>query len=303
MFGSKKKHILAEGAQALAVVTKVDYAKVAGMTIAQNYNYKLDLTLMVRPDQGAPFEAHTSDYFSQFAQPSIGAQFWVRYDPDDQSRVEIDQARIAADNAQVQTQVAAAAASAVPADLAAGGILGRGAIVDVQKTPVDQLVDCAVTVGVRLVDGTEPYRASCHIPLTPDQAEMIVPGGTYVTVRADPRDHSRIAISLTEETPVVTTDDPRVIEPPARALRDGLPCRIKVLLHARTWLQSPGGDEFYAIKLQVESDGSTFQANLPVPADALAMLENGASLPAKRLASEPDVIAIDWAAALAGAPA
>ncbi len=50
MLGSKKKHILTEGAEAMAVVTDVNYAKVAGMTIARNYNYKLDLTLMVRPD-------------------------------------------------------------------------------------------------------------------------------------------------------------------------------------------------------------------------------------------------------------
>src|SRR5581483_803618 len=147
-------------------------------------------------------------------------------------------ARIAADNAAYEAQVAAQAASAVPADLAAGGILGRGAIVDVQKTPAGPLVSCAVTVSVRLVDGSDPYRASCHIPLTADQAEQLAPGATFVTVRADPGDRSRIAISLTEETPVVTLTDARALEPAARALADGMPCEVTVLLHGRQWLKT-----------------------------------------------------------------
>jgi hypothetical protein len=303
MFGSKKKHILGDGAQAMAVVTDVNYAKVAGMTVASNYNYKLDLTLMVRPDDGAAFEAHVSGYFSQYAQPSVGDQFWVRYDPKDRSRVEIDEARIAADNAAVKAQVAAQAASAVPPDLAAYGILGRGSIVEVQKVPAGALIDCAVTVGVRLVDGTDPYRATCHVPLSPDQAELLIAGATFVTVRADPNDHSRIALSLNEETPIVTVKDPRALDPPARALRDGMPCRVTVLLHQRQWLQTPNGEEFYAIKVRVDSDGSEFQVNLPVPAGATALVQDGASLPAKRLAAEPNVFAIDWASALAAAPA
>ncbi len=58
-----------------------------------------------------------SDYFSQFAQPSTGDQFWVRYDPDDKSKVEIDTAKIAASNAALEAQATAAAASAVPLTL------------------------------------------------------------------------------------------------------------------------------------------------------------------------------------------
>ena len=75
MFGSKKKNLMTHGASAIGVVTNVEYAKVAGMTVARNYNYKLDLTLMVRPDDGAPFEGHVSGYFAQFSQPSVGDQF------------------------------------------------------------------------------------------------------------------------------------------------------------------------------------------------------------------------------------
>jgi hypothetical protein len=302
MFGGNKRHILAEGTQALAVVTDVNYAKVAGMTVAQNYNYKLKLTLMVKPEGEAPFEAFYSDYFPQFAQPQVGTEYWVRYDPADHTKVELDLAQIAADNAAYDAQVAAQTASAVPADLAAGGILGRGAIVDVQKTQVGPLVNCAVTVGVRLVDGTDPYRANCNIPLAPPQAEKLVAGSTFVTVRADAHDHSRIAISLTEETPVVTVSDPRALEPPARALRDGRPCRVTVLAHQRQWLQTPTGEEFYAIKVRVDYDSSEFQVNQPVPAASAAALQDGMEFAAKRLVAEPNVLAIDWAAAAATTP-
>jgi hypothetical protein len=119
-----------------------------------------------------------------------------------------------------------------------------------------------------------------------------------VTVRADPHNRSRIALSLSEPTPVVTITDPRAIDPPARALREGLPCRVTVLVHQRQWLQTPDGEEFYAIKVRVDTDGSEFQVNLPVPAAALPLLPHGGEFPAKRLSAEPNILAIDWAALL-----
>jgi hypothetical protein len=300
VFGSKKR-VLSEGTQSIAVVTHVDYAKVLGMTQARNYNYKLDLTLMVRPENDAPFEAHVQGYFSQYSQPSVGDQFWVRYSPDDKTKVEIDEKQIASDNAAYEAQAAAAAASAVPADLAANGIPGRGTLVDVQKTPAGSLVNCAVTVGVRLIDGTPPYRASLQVPLSPDQAEMLIPGQTFVTVRADPSNHQRVALSLQEDTPVVTINDAAATEPAARALREGAPCRVTILAHGRQWLKTPDGDELYAVKVRVDTDGSEFQVNDPVPAGGVALLQDGVQLPARRLVTEPNVLAIDWAAAGAGA--
>jgi hypothetical protein len=299
MLGSKKRQILTDGAQAVAVVTDVEYAKVLGtMTIARNYNYKLDLTLMVRPDNAAPFEAHIKGYFPQFGQPSVGDQLYVRYDPKDPTLVEIDEQRIEADNAAAQADVVAAAASAPPEDLVANGILGRATLVDVQKTPAGSLIDCALTVGVRLVDGTAPYRAGCHVPLGPGDAAKLIPGQTILTVRADASDHARIAVSLSEPTPVVTVTDPTALDPPARALRDGAPCRVVLLAHQRQWLKTPQGDEFYAAKVRVTNDSSEFQVNLPVPPEAAALMTDGAELPAKRLEAEPNVLMIDWAAAL-----
>ncbi len=299
MLGSKKRQIQTEGAQAIAVVTDVEYAKVLGsLTIARNYNYKLDLTLMVRPDDAAPFEAHLSGYFPQFGQPSVGDRIYVRYDPKDPTHVEIDEQRIEADNAAAQASVVAAAAAAPPEDLAANGIPGRATLVDVQKTPAGSLVDCALTVSVRLIDGTAPYRASCHVPLSADTADKMIPGQTVLTVRADPNDHDRVAVSLSEPTPVVTVTDPSLLEPSARALREGVPCRVVVLQHQQQWLKTPQGDEFYAVKVRVTSDGSEFQVNLPVPPQATALMTDGAELPAKRLEADPNVLMVDWAAAL-----
>jgi hypothetical protein len=302
MFGSKKKNLMTHGASAIGVVTNVEYAKVAGMTVARNYNYKLDLTLMVRPDDGAPFEGHVSGYFAQFSQPSVGDQFWVRYDPDDHSKVEIDTAKIAASNAAAEASAAAMAASAVPADLAANGVPGRASVVDVQKTPAGNLIDCLVTVNVRLIDGTPPYKASCHTPLAPDQAERVIPGQTIVTVRADPTNHDRIALSLTEPTPVVPVSDPSVVDGPMRALAQGDPCRVVLLAHQRQWLSTPDGSELYATKMRVTSDNSELQAFVPVPAGSEALMVDGSELPAKRLALEPNVLTIDWTAVQAEHP-
>jgi hypothetical protein len=292
MFGSKRR-TQREGVQAMAVITHVEFATVLGMAEKRNFDDKLDLTLMVRPDADAPFEAHVKGFFAPYNQPSVGDQLYVRYDPQDKSCGVIDEKRLAAENAAYEAQLAAAAASAVPADLAAAGIPGRGTLVDVRKTPAGALVQCALTVGVRLIDGTPSYRATCHVPLTPEQADRLIPGQTIVTVRADPREHSRIALSLDEPTPVVTITDPAAIDPPARALRDGAPCRITVLAASRQWLQTPEGSEFYAIKVRL-GDGSELQVNDPVPATGLGLLQVGADLPARRL---PDALAIDWAAA------
>jgi hypothetical protein len=74
---------------------------------------------------------------------------------------------------------------------------------------------------------------------------------------------------------------------------------VTILAHQRQWLKTPDGDEFYAAKVRVSSDGSEFQVNLAVPAVATALLQDGAELPARRLATEPNVLAVDWAVAQA----
>src|ERR1700743_1054710 len=104
MFGSKRR-TLREGVEAMAVVTHVEFATVLGMAEKRNFDDKLDLTLMVRPDAGAPFEAHVKGYFPPYNQPGVGAQLWVLYDPQNTSQVVIDEQRLAAENAAYEAQI------------------------------------------------------------------------------------------------------------------------------------------------------------------------------------------------------
>jgi hypothetical protein len=293
MFGNKKKKQLLEtGVSAQALVTNVADT---GMTI--NDNPRVKLTLQVQPEGGAPFEVTKKLTVSRVAVPRIGDSYWVRFDPADPTEVEIDAAKAQETNAVARTQLAEAAASAVPDDLAQNGILGRGACVNVEKNPVGTLVDCVLTVGVRLVDGTPSYQATCRVSLSPENADRLIPHQTLFTVRADPNDKSRIALSLQEPTPSVTINEPSVVDPPARALRDGVPCRVTILAHAPQFLRLPTGESLYATKVRVVEDSSELQIFLPVPDTAVALLQDGHELPAKRLAGEPQVLTVDWAAA------
>jgi hypothetical protein len=298
MFGNKKKkeRILTDGISAEAVVLNVADT---GVTI--NDNPRVKLTLQVQPEGDAPFQAEKKVTVSRVDIPRPGDHMWVRYDPADPSEIEFDTAKVAQVNAGAQEQVAQAAAAAVPADLQGSGILGRGACVEVQKNDMGQLVDVQMTVGVRLVDGTPPYRTSARVSLTHENAAMITPGQTMFTVRADPNDHQRIAVSLSEPTPTVVVNDASVVDPPARALRDGVPCQIQLLQYAQQFLKLPTGEELYAAKVSV--DGDEFQIFLPVPEVVAGRLANGATFPGKRLLAEPHVATVDWAAVMAGTPA
>jgi hypothetical protein len=297
LFGGKKKKILSEGIQARAVVLNVQDT---GVTV--NDNPRVKLTLQVQPEGEVPFEVSKKQTVSRVSIPRAGDEYLVRYDPADPSSVEFDTAAAKQVNQAAQTNIAEAAASQVPSDLAANGILGRGACVDVQKTPVGQLIDCAMTVGVRLTDGTPPYQANCRLSLSAENAAKLIPRQTLFTVRVDPQNHSRIAVSLSEPTPVVTVTDPQVVDPPARALREGVPCRVTIVAFGQQFLQLPSGEELFATKVRV--DGSETQIFLPVPANAAFLLQEGKELPAKRVLAEPNVLTVDWAAALqeSGAP-
>jgi putative oligomerization/nucleic acid binding protein len=87
LFG-KKKDILRTGAQARAVITRVDDT---GVTI--NNNPRIKLTLQVQPDGDLPFEVTKKMTVSRLSIPAIGTSIWVRYDVADKSKVEIDQAK------------------------------------------------------------------------------------------------------------------------------------------------------------------------------------------------------------------
>jgi hypothetical protein len=298
MFGNKKKKILTEGTQAQAVVINVADT---GMTI--NDNPRVKLTLQVQPQSGTPFEVTKKATVSRVAIPRVGDQFVVRYDPADPSEVEFDAAAAAQANQSAEAALVQAAAAQVPADLMATGILGRGAVVDAQQVPTGQLVSCVVTLGVRLVDGTPSYRATTQVSLSPENAARLIPQQTLLTVRADPNNHQRVAISLSEPTPTVIIDDPSVTAPTTRALREGSSCQVQIVAHAEQFLQLPTGEDLMATKVRVVEDGSEFQVMVPVPVAAKPMFNDGATLSAKRIPSEPTVLAIDWAAAGVASPA
>jgi hypothetical protein len=156
------------------------------------------------------------------------------------------------------------------------------------------MVRCKITGRVALVDGTPIYSSTFEVTLRPVMAAQVRAFSTILTVRADPDDPSRIKVSLKEQTPMVTVTDPALIEPPVQALRAGEPCTIRILGHWRQWLRHPDGDEIFACKVRIIDDGSELQVRLLVPVDRIDSFTVGSELPAKRLAGQPGVLAIDW---------
>ncbi len=186
-------------------------------------------------------------------------------------------------------------------DLSPSSVLGRATIVDVRSQAAGELVDCTITAKVRLIDGTPPYEATFDATLSQQRADLLHPGRSMVAVRAAVSDHRDLMISWSEAVPVVTVNDPEILERPARALRDGEPCRIVVLDHARQFLRTPAAEELYGARVRVVSDGSELQVMLHVPAGAVGCLDGDRELPARRLAGEPNIVAVDWNAALSDA--
>ena len=101
---------------------------------------------------------------------------------------------------------------------------------------------------------------------------------------------------MSEPTPVVTIDDPQVVDPPARAMREGTPCRLTIVAFGEQFLRLPTGEELFATKVRV--DGVETQIFLPVPASAAFLLSEGKELPGKRILAEPNVMTVDWTAAM-----
>ena len=226
----------------------------------------------------------------------------VRYDRFDHSRILVDLQKlvdqVAATTARVNAEaIARGEAQLEQSSIPSSWVLGRAVVLDVRKETAGERVDCAVTVKVRLVDGTAPYQATFSANVVQRRADLLAAGRTIVALRVDPDDHSQVTISWTEDPPIVTVSDPDLIEPPARALRDGEPCRIVVLNHARELMKTPDGEELYSSNVRVTSDGSELQIDLLVPDEAVALLQDGKELPAKRLANQPNVVAVDWNAA------
>jgi hypothetical protein len=88
-----------------------------------NNSPRVKLTLQVQPDGGVPFEVTKKMTLSRVDMPAIGGSFWVRYDPADKSKVEIDQAKNDEEGASATASDVTSAAAGTPGAAAAlGGI-------------------------------------------------------------------------------------------------------------------------------------------------------------------------------------
>ena len=88
MFG-KKKNVLMHGVSAQATVIGVE-----DTGVYVNGSPRVKVTLQVQPEGiGAPFQATKKMTANRLSLPVVGSQLWVKYDPDDTSKVEFDQAK------------------------------------------------------------------------------------------------------------------------------------------------------------------------------------------------------------------
>jgi hypothetical protein len=201
-------------------------------------------------------------------------------------------------------------AGSVPKELLEHGLLGRGIIVSIQQTGVSTGADfdpahvCVFTLEVAL-DNVPRYTATCRQAVRATILPQLMMPGATVAVRVDPNDHSRIALSLGEEPPTVTTagSGDANTRSAARILELGVPCKGVIVQTQPLGMRNPKGDDMYAFVLTVMAEGRSpyqIQVGNPVPAPAIPLLYPGNTVPARRMPDGDDrELVIDWEAALA----
>jgi hypothetical protein len=193
-------------------------------------------------------------------------------------------------------------------DLLQNGLLGRGAIVNVQETGVsvghgdmDPHRVCVFTVEVTL-DNQDPYEASCRQAVRLEQLPLFQPGKTLVAVRVNPNDPQEIALDLNTEPPSVTVKRDPGHASAADILANGTDCRAVIIESQDYNAKSPEGVEIYAFTLTVIVEGrAPYQITVgnPVPDEAIPLLYPGNNLPAKKGSGGDNEVVIDWKGALA----
>jgi hypothetical protein len=198
----------------------------------------------------------------------------------------------------------------VPKELLEKGQLGRAIIVNVEQTSVSTGADfdpshvCVFTVEVAL-DNIPRYTATCRQAVRATILPRLAQPGVTVAVRVDPNDHSRIALSLSEDPPTVTISSAGEANTgsAARILEQGDSCQAVIVQTQPLGMRNPKGDDMYAFALTVMAPGRPpyqIQVGNPVPAAALPLLYPGKTVPAKRMPNGDDrELVIDWQAALA----
>jgi hypothetical protein len=132
-----------------------------------------------------------------------------------------------------------------------------------------------------------------------------VPGQTFVAIRVDPANHSRVAMDRSQEAPTVTLSEPAAGAPTAASiLATGSLVRAVIIQTEPMSAKNQAGLDIYAFVLTILEPGRPpRQAQLgnPVPATCVPLLYPGSNLAAKVDPNNADLIAIDWDTALADA--
>jgi hypothetical protein len=201
------------------------------------------------------------------------------------------------------------AAGVVSPKLMEHGLLGRGTIAEIDESSLgygggedDPAAIPVVNFTIEVaLDHTEPYVARCRQAISRSALEQLVPHQKFVAVRVNPDDHQEIAIDADEEPPIVTLPAAGPNDLTAvKILGVGVPARVTIEASAFLGLRNADGLDMHAFKTTVTPDGKPscdVQFSNPVPGDAAALIKDGAELPAKVLADNPNAVAIDWAAA------
>jgi hypothetical protein len=198
----------------------------------------------------------------------------------------------------------------VDPDLLTNGLLGRGLITSVEKTGTsvgskqDPRPVCLFGVEVTL-DNAAPFAAQIRQSVPLADVPQYVPGQTFVAVRVDPADHTRVAMDRSQEPPTVTISEQTTGAPTAASiLETGSPVRAVIIQSQSLSAKNPAGVELYALVLTILEDGQPprqIQAGNPVPEACIPLLYPGSNMPAKALPGQPNLVAVDWDAALAEA--
>ncbi len=179
MFGSKKKDVLMTGVSAQATVTRVD-----DTGVYVNGNPRVKLTLQVQSDgMAAPFEVTKKLTMSRLSMWNIGAQLWVKYDPNDTSRVEIDQAKNDEMSASTTASAAPVTAGGMPAGAAFAAGFGSNTVIDARGVPGLREEVLKAVADVQAGGNPAELQAAVMKAMSEGQAitmppGMMVPGGT-----------------------------------------------------------------------------------------------------------------------------
>lgn len=200
-------------------------------------------------------------------------------------------------------------AGGVDEELLRVGRPGRGLILDVQLTgttvqmggPVERV--CVVTLEVTL-DDTQEYRAVVRQRVAEHVIPRLQPGATFVAVRVDAADPTRVAIDWNSAPPVVRATPKAGVPTAAELLATGLPCEAVVIQSAPLGMRNPQGVDLHAFVLTILRPGVApyqIQVGNPVPTHAVPLVYPGSRLTARVSASEPNAVAIDWDSSLRAA--